>query len=216
METLLDKPLGQLINHPDDVIDVFHEFSLPLGARESLTLKQALHQLKDKSLEFLDRLTPLLEQNICLLWQQSPVAVVIDYIKTQFHDAHRAQLLAIIAAANRIELNCAEHPACPHGLSRITTELMQDLTAHMDQEECAIFPHIIAGEEHGMFPELAMMHHSHDRHMNLLEDMLKLTNGLQTPVDAMDDWQSLYERLCEFMLQLHLHVALENKLVFKD
>jgi regulator of cell morphogenesis and NO signaling len=67
-----------------------------------------------------------------------------------------------------------------------------------------------------MFSQLALAHHSHDRHINMMAKLNTITHHFNPPSNASVRWQALYESLLEFVLQLNMHIAIENQLLLND
>jgi regulator of cell morphogenesis and NO signaling len=86
----------------------------------------------------------------------------------------------------------------------------------MDQEELFLFPTLEAAGNFNMFSQLALAHHSHDRHINMMAELKSITRNFTPPSDASVQWQELYENLLEFVLQLNMHIAVENQLLLND
>lgn len=48
-------------------------------------------------------------------WQQQPLANIIDFIISRYHNRHREQLPELILMAEKVERVHGEKPACPRG-----------------------------------------------------------------------------------------------------
>ena len=98
---------------------------------------------------------------------------------------------------------------------------------HMRKEEQVLFPFIermeeavIAGQPVLPAPfstvnnPVAMMIHEHDIAGNLLRSMRTLSNNYEAPDGACVSYRALYSALAEFERDLHLHIHLENNILF--
>lgn len=121
----------------------------------------------------------------------------------------------LINDARYIEKRYALHPDCPRGITTLLISFFEDLVNHMDQEELFLFPALIEAENFTMFCQLVIAHHSHDRHLNFLEDLRLKTGNFKAPTDASAQWVELYERLLEFYFQLNIHITIENRFLLE-
>ena len=104
-------------------------------------------------------------------------------------------------------------------LAAIVTELSAELRAHMREEETALFPAIRAIEfgRHAAIPvsaRITVMEHEHDRVGALLSELRALTGGYAVPQWACDTFRALYHGLGELESAMHVHVHLENNVLF--
>jgi regulator of cell morphogenesis and NO signaling len=141
---------------------------------------------------------------------------LVELIVKRFHNPHDAQMSSLIDQARYIEKKYVDHDSCPVGLTKLLMEFFDDLAIHMRQEEMFFFPALIKAGNANLFSQLAVFHHSHDRHQNMMERLCSLTNNLAPPVNAPDRWRQLYEDLAEFAFQLQLHIAVENRFLLND
>ena len=125
-------------------------------------------------------------------------------------------MTGLINEARYIEKKYVEYNGCPQGLTALLIDFFDDLTSHMDQEELFLFPDLTSNPNSKMFPQLAVAHHSHDRHINMMAKLIAITNNLTPPDDASIQWRELYENLLEFVLQLNMHIAIENHFLLND
>lgn len=102
--------------------------------------------------------------------------------------------------------------------------LREELEAHTLKEERILFPFIERAESVGMqfaAPPLgtfahpiAVMEHEHDSAGRALAEMRRLTDGYQLPQGACNTFRALYEGLEELEGDLHMHIHLENNVLF--
>jgi regulator of cell morphogenesis and NO signaling len=59
-----------------------------------------------------------------------------------------------------------------------------------------------------------MLETEHEDEGARMNEMAELTNGFTPPAQACATWQYTYERLAEFEKDLHLHIYLENHILF--
>jgi regulator of cell morphogenesis and NO signaling len=75
----------------------------------------------------------------------APTWVLIDHIRTRYHDTHRRELPELIALARKVETAHATDANTPHGLTDALEAMIPELEAHMREEEELLFPAVRAG-----------------------------------------------------------------------
>lgn len=112
-------------------------------------------------------------------------------------------------------------------IESVFNELKSELTDHMGKEEKMLFPYIkkmsIALKNTLELPvppfgtvenPIRVMESEHDNAGLLTKEINKLSNGYQPPKDACATFRVLYNELREFEDDLHVHVHLENNILF--
>jgi regulator of cell morphogenesis and NO signaling len=153
-------------------------------------------------------------------WNREPLRSLIDHIVVAYHNALRAELPRLESMAHKVS---RVHGAkAPHLLrvERIVTELSAELRAHMRKEEFVLFPAIHAmeaGEERpgvSISAPIAVMEDEHDHAGALLSELRTLTDGYVRPGWACETARALYQGLAELESEMHVHVHLENNILF--
>ena len=98
---------------------------------------------------------------------------------------------------------------------------------HMMKEEAILFPYIVRLEEAVIQNEtvipppfgtvqnpVRMMEHEHDSAGAALRAIRQATADFTPPGDACISYQTLYSALAAFEADLHLHIHLENNILF--
>jgi len=152
-------------------------------------------------------------------WATEPVPRLLDHIVSTYHaslreDLPRLQSLAakVVAAHGTKTQVCAQVQA-------IVDSLATDLLAHMRKEEVVFFPAIrrlVAGQPVGLPLQapLAVMEAEHDHAGALLHQLRTITDGYVPPGWACPTVRALYAQLEQFERAMHVHVHLENNVVF--
>jgi regulator of cell morphogenesis and NO signaling len=216
MIKLIHMPLAELITTYPATAIVLQTHHIDLHENQHTTVAQLLHYKKLFRENFITELQNALITSACVHYKKADVSSLTDEIVKRFHEPHRAQMYGLISDSRFIEQRYAEHNHCPQGLTALLIDFLDDLANHMDQEELFLFPALAAAGNFNMFPQLAVAHHSHDRHINMMARLNAITNNLTPPSDASVQWQELYENLLEFILQLNMHIAIENQLLLDD
>jgi regulator of cell morphogenesis and NO signaling len=112
-------------------------------------------------------------------------------------------------------------------IEKLFADVSRDMLMHMQKEEQILFPFIDSLEraadggepvEAPFFQTVKNPIHSmmreHDSAGELMRQIRSLTNGYKPPADACTSYQAAYQGLGEFERDLHLHVHLENSILF--
>jgi regulator of cell morphogenesis and NO signaling len=160
-------------------------------------------------------------------WSEAPLGDLIAQITNTHHKYTREEIARLGPLFEKVtSAHGASHPE----LLKIHQDfgaLAQELTMHMRKEEQVLFPFIermeeavIAGQPVLPAPfgtvnnPVAMMIHEHDIAGNLLRSMRTLSNNYEAPDGACVSYRALYSALAEFERDLHLHIHLENNILF--
>jgi regulator of cell morphogenesis and NO signaling len=153
-------------------------------------------------------------------WNTEPLHILIDHIITTYHDSLREELPRLESMATKVLRVHGGKAARLARLDGIVAELSAELRSHMRKEELVLFPAIRAIEE-GQAPAgvridapITVMEHEHDQAGTLLSELRAITDGYVPPVWACETFRALYHGLSELETAMHLHVHLENNVLF--
>ena len=155
------------------------------------------------------------------------VDFLIDYIVNNHHSyvvnsisTIEHHLLQVITAHGE------KYPALSK-IENLFAELKDELITHLTKEEKMLFPYIkkmqIAYKNSFELPfppfgsinnPVRIMESEHDKAGKLLEEISKLANNYVPPKDACGRFRLLYDELKDFENDLHMHVHLENNILF--
>ena len=109
-------------------------------------------------------------------------------------------------------------------IAELFDEVASELLMHMKKEEQILFPYIQQLEQNiekeGMPPfgtvknPIRMMEHEHDLAGNIMGRIRELSNNFTPPEHACNTYRVSYAKFEEFEADLHLHVHLENNILF--
>ena len=152
-------------------------------------------------------------------WATEPLDTLIEHIVTTYHDALREELPRLQAMSARV---ASVHGSTASNLTKVNEvigDLSADLTAHMQREESVLFPAIRAiaaggGDTASIRVPIWVMEREHDHAGALLEELQRLTGGYAPPEWACATVRALYQGLEELERDMHVHVHLENNVLF--
>jgi regulator of cell morphogenesis and NO signaling len=158
--------------------------------------------------------------------EQDPTAL-IKHIISRHHSYVRESMpiiqqhLAKVSAAHG-----ARHPELPFVEARFSN-LAAEMSLHMVKEEQVLFPYILAlvdASSHGAPPPpdmfgtvqnpIRMMEMEHQEAGEGLDAIREMTHGYRAPDDACGTYRLVLQELEAFEKDLHVHVHLENNVLF--
>lgn len=160
-------------------------------------------------------------------WNDAPLSQLTQHIVERHHEFVRRETPRIDSLlAKVISRHGPAHPELPR-IKDVFAALAQELLAHMFKEEQVLFPEIeqldAALREHRRLPRspfgsikrpIALMTADHENAGDLLRQLSDLTGGYQLPPGACPTYSGLYHALQDFERDLHLHIHLENNILF--
>ena len=150
-----------------------------------------------------------------------------EHIISRHHEFTRAEIRRLSALIEKVvSVHGTRHPELLE-VRRVFGNLAEDLTPHMMKEEYVLFPYIIALEAASVSGSscarppfgtvqdpVRMMQFEHDSAGELLREMRRITKCYSAPADGCTSYRALYAGLREFEEDLHLHIHLENNMLF--
>ncbi|MBS1586776.1 MAG: iron-sulfur cluster repair di-iron protein [Bacteroidetes bacterium] len=147
-----------------------------------------------------------------------------DYIVNTHHTYIRKSLPELVGYATKVAgVHGGRHPEL-HEIKKLIEEVNTELTAHMMKEERILFPYIKElsangqqsnGSAFGTVQQpVNIMQMEHESVATLMEEIKQLSTNYTLPEDACASYSLLYRKLAEFDDDLHLHIHLENNILF--
>lgn len=175
--------------------------------------------------EELDSLSGVAETNLDYAgWD---VVFLSDFIYNQHHKFFYREDLAIKELMQKVVAHHAEAYPFLNELRRAYMLLSIDLHAHFKKEEQLVFPYIKTLEDVKLHKKtsllatvaplvgpLELMESDHEEAGEVLRTIRILTNVYAHPIDACGSFKLLYKKLEDLETDLHLHIHLENNILF--
>ncbi len=156
-----------------------------------------------------------------------PLDLLADFIEKKHHRYVTAQIPVIQAFLEKIvRVHGEGHPELAE-IKVLFDACAGELTAHMKKEELMLFPFIrkmvqakLAGNKDVAAPfgtvqnPIRMMMHEHDTEGSRFRKIKELSNHYNTPAGGCNTYKAAYAALQAFEDDLHLHIHLENNILF--
>jgi len=154
-------------------------------------------------------------------WQSAPLQELVGHIQQRFHGPLREELPRLAAMMAKVVSRHGDHlPETLHPLQETLMELQEEMLEHISMEDSVLFPAIVSNETGRsssgpwISQPIAVMEAEHDRAGRAIARMRELTGGYTPPEWACPTFRGLYYGLAELERDMHLHVHLENNILF--
>ena len=152
-------------------------------------------------------------------WTGGGRADLAAYVESTHHSYLHAELASLEwLAAKVFSVHGDRHPEL-QGVARLVIEIAADLRPHLEAEEIEVFPTIAsltpgtAGDDN-LAARISGLVAEHTALGAKLSRLRELTSGYATPEDGCASYRSLYERLAHLESDTHIHIHLENNVLF--
>ena len=158
-------------------------------------------------------------------WAEATLAALIAHIQRRYHTHLREELPRLDAMLAKVVDRHGDHlPDVLLPLQRTYLALQEELLVHMHKEDAVLFP-FIEGLEAGrpqsapggaewVSAPIAVMEEEHEHAGAALASMRALTNSYAPPDWACPTFRGLYFGLAQLEADMHVHVHLENNVLF--
>ena len=151
-----------------------------------------------------------------------PIDLLADYVEKKHHRYVEEKIIEIMPFLKKVtSVHGNKHPELPE-VEQLFRGCAQELTAHMQKEERILFPFIrkMATGQNVQAPfgsvqnPINVMIHEHNNEGERFKKIAELTNNYTPPSDACNTYMVTYALLKEFEEDLHMHIHLENNILF--
>ncbi|HSV12250.1 MAG TPA: iron-sulfur cluster repair di-iron protein [Hanamia sp.] len=230
-EGTADETLGEIAAKDLRKAEVFKKYGLDFCCGGKKTVKEACAekgidvtkveqelQNSDKT-SFAARPLPYNDWNLDFL---------ADYIVNTHHSYVKKTIPDIKAYAEKVaKVHGAHHPELLQ-INKLAQEVCDEMSAHMVKEETVLFPYVkqlVASKNSGngkvkfgnldsVETPINLMEMEHEVVGNNMDEIRKISNNYALPEDACASYSFLFKTLDEFENDLHIHVHLENNILF--
>jgi regulator of cell morphogenesis and NO signaling len=158
-------------------------------------------------------------------WQSAPLDKLVDHIVAAHHAFLKSQLPRIAERLDKVlTAHSQRHGAMLRPLIETFAAMRDELDSHLMKEELILFPLIRSLESEtggearfhcgSVRNPIRVMVMEHDLAGTALARMRELTSGYTAPADACNTFRAAYHELAELERDLHVHIHLENNILF--
>jgi len=161
-------------------------------------------------------------------WQAAPLDELVSHIVSTHHAYLRQELPVLGTRMEKVlSVHGARHPQIFPRMAEVFADFRAELEMHMRKEEKILFPFL---EQYGRAERrnlplppapfgsvanpIAMMEHEHESAGDALAEIHALTQDFEIPANGCATVRALYEGLKALEADLHVHIHLENNILF--
>jgi regulator of cell morphogenesis and NO signaling len=224
----MSKTVAEFVTEDYRTADIFKKFGIDFCCGGKVTLEEICQkkniELRDLEAELKKLQAAPGRQNDYESWSLTYLA---DHIVNQHHQYVSTNLDIIQQYAEKVARVHGSNEPSLLDVAQLFLEASGELTMHMRKEELVLFPYVKkleAAEKLGVHtPEahfgsvknpIAMMEDEHETVGEIFKNIAVLTNNYNPPEWACNTYRVLLAKLKEFEDDLHLHIHLENNILF--
>ncbi|HNX54543.1 MAG TPA: iron-sulfur cluster repair di-iron protein [Prolixibacteraceae bacterium] len=225
MEKLIysDKMLGDIVADDFRTAEVFKNAGIDFCCGGKKTLKQAC---EEKALNLEVIVQQIVEQQTLPIsnaqnFKDWPLDFLCDYIVNFHHKYVFKTLPELVFYTRKIaDVHGDNHPELQE-VANLFGQINSELLQHLRNEEEILFPAIKQLLKHGndearniVKSEITRMNGEHEFAGGAMDKINEITRGYQVPADGCNTYMVSFKLLKQFEDDLHIHVHLENNILF--
>ena len=215
--------LGDIVTKDFRSASVLSEAGLDFCCGGSKTLDAACREKGIRPEDIIEKLA-LLEKEPVIPGQnfnEWKLGFLCDYIVNTHHAYLRKTLPDLLFYTRKIMDVHGERHSELKDVAKLFAKINSELIPHLNREENLLFPAI--GEAvktksqdalKTIASEISGLHDEHESAGGAMDQINKITGNYQVPADGCNTYRVTYKLLKEFEDDLHIHVHLENNILF--
>jgi regulator of cell morphogenesis and NO signaling len=223
MNVTLEKMVSDIVTEYPGTIPVFEQFGIDYCCGGKQPLGQACEKKRLDVSEVVAAIDAESQETTELSGQRGSLAEMCQHITERHHEHERQEFLLMRGLLEKVQRkHGASHPEV-FFIAESVASLEKDLLQHFRDEEDVLFPYIASLESesttivptaHNLSQPIQRMLSDHEHAGEQLSLLRETTNNYQPPADACTTFRALWRTLEDFEKDLHLHVHLENNILF--
>jgi len=230
-EEQAEETLGDIVAKDLSKAEVFKKYGLDFCCGGKKTVKEACAEKGvdfrkvQKELQNSDKTSVTTRP---LPYNDWSLDFLADYIVNTHHSYVKKTIPDIRTYADKVaKVHGAHHPELLK-INKLAQEVCEEMSSHMVKEETVLFPYLkqlVAAKNNGtekvkfgnletVETPISMMEMEHEVVGNNMEEIREISNNYQIPDDGCASYSFLFKTLDEFENDLHIHVHLENNILF--
>lgn len=223
------KEIGQFVAEDFRTAAIFSKHGIDFCCRGNRSVEEVCDKNELDANTLLDELEAVLnsKSDQSIDYKSWPTDLLIDYIEKKHHRYVEAKIPVLRQFLDKLcSVHGERHPEL-FKINELFTASAGELAAHMKKEELVLFPFVkkmvaatlnqgaIEPPHFGTVENpIEMMKDEHDNEGVRFREIAALTNNYNPPADACNTFKVTYAMLEEFEKDLHLHIHLENNILF--
>lgn len=229
METLTNKQIGHFVAEDFRTAAVFSNYGIDFCCKGHRTVEEVCDKHGIEKNELLAKLEEVLSKksDTAIDYKSWPLDLLADYIEKTHHRYVEEKVPVLRQFLDKLcKVHGGNHPEL-FEINSLFIGAAGELTQHMKKEEIILFPFIRKmvknAIQNGKLEQphfgtvenpIAMMMQEHDNEGERFRLISELSNNYTPPADACNTYRVAFAMLNEFEQDLHLHIHLENNILF--
>ncbi len=215
--------LGEIVDHHPSLARELERRKLDYCCGGGRTLAEACRERGLDAGAVADELAGLAPEEPPGEWTGLDPVGLVDHLEATHHRFLKEELPRLTALTEGIrDVHGANHPELTE-VSAVFRRLRAELEPHLMKEERVLFPmvrQLVAAEFRPAFHcgsianPISVMLAEHDHAGNLLDLLVGLTGGFETPADGCASYRACYDGLADLDADTRMHIHKENNALF--
>ena len=220
---LVTRKIGEIVTDNFKTAEIFKKHGIDFCCGGNSSLKQACSEKNIDIDVLLKELSELVGQpsDASHNFKEWNLGFLCDYIVNTHHQTVTKLLPQALAYTRKIaDVHGSHHPELLK-IAKLFSQINDELIPHLKNEEEFLFPAIkdvlktgSAKSKETIKSEIARMSKEHEFAGNAMDKINKLSSGYTLPQDACNSYMVAFKLLEQFEDDLHVHVHLENNIVY--
>jgi len=229
MEETLEKTVGQIVADDYRSAAVFEKFGIDFCCNGNRGIDEACEQKNVDAAELRKKLEIAIAETTAdtTEYKSWPLDLLADHIEKKHHRYVEERIPVLKQYLNKInKVHGAKHPELQQ-IYDLFVASGGELAMHMKKEELVLFPYIrkmVKAKQNGETLDaprfgtvknpIQTMMNEHDNEGERFRQIEALSDSYTPPEDACGTYKVAFAMLKEFQDDLHLHIHLENNILF--
>jgi len=226
-----EKEIGQYVADDFRTAAIFSKHKIDFCCNGNRTVEEACEKKGIDSDLLMDEINQVLNSSSgeSIDYKSWPLDLLAEYIEKKHHRYVEEKIPVLRQFLDKLcRVHGERHPEL-FKINELFTASAGELSSHMKKEELMLFPFVkkmvSAKLENGAVQSpqfgtvknpIAMMMEEHDTEGERFREIAELTNNYNPPADACNTYKVTFAMLEEFEKDLHLHIHLENNILFPE
>ncbi|GGW66560.1 regulator of cell morphogenesis and NO signaling [Winogradskyella epiphytica] len=234
METLQmnsQKEIGQYVADDFRTAAIFSKYKIDFCCNGNRTVEEACKKKGIDSSQVLEELHQVINSKTgeSIDYKSWPIDLLAEYIEKKHHRYVEEKTPVLRQFLDKLcKVHGERHPEL-FKIKDLFYASTGELASHMKKEELILFPFVkrmvkaklanspVQSPQFGTVENpIAMMMEEHDNEGQRFREIAELTDNYTPPSDACNTYKVTYAMLDEFEKDLHLHIHLENNILFPE
>jgi regulator of cell morphogenesis and NO signaling len=215
--------IGELVTENFKAASLFKQAGIDFCCGGKMSLEQACAEKNINLDQFISKLNDLSNEPTAPSqnFKEWDLAFLCDYIVNTHHQYVLKTLPQLVAYTQKIASVHGQHHPELIEISDLFGKINTELLQHLKNEEEVLFPAIkealksnSKSAKETIVSEINRMTGEHEFAGGAMDEINKLSNSYLLPIDACNTYNVAYKLLEQFEDDLHIHIHLENNILY--